>query len=178
MIWAIWPAIKEMRWTLSWEAVAVGIGVFVVWVGLDGLYPKLPELFPKFVSSSEPWNPHTQFGQSTAIAWMVIAVRIAGSTLVVPPLEEVFFRSFVYRYLAKADFMSVSLGQFLWMPFIVTSVVFGLNHNEWLAGILCGFAYQGLVIYKKRLSDAITAHAITNFLLGIWVAWRGAWNFW
>ena len=51
-------------------------------------------------------------------------------------------------------------------------------HREWLAGILCGFAYQGLVCWKKRLGDAMTAHAITNFLLALWVVGRGAWKFW
>ena len=40
------------------------------------------------------------------------------------------------------------------------------------------FAYQGLVCWKKRLGDAITAHAITNFLLALWVVGRGAWKFW
>jgi len=31
---------------------------------------------------------------------------------------------------------------------------------------------------ENRLGDAMTAHAITNFLLGVWVVWRHAWNFW
>jgi hypothetical protein len=31
---------------------------------------------------------------------------------------------------------------------------------------------------KNRVGDAMTAHAITNFLLGAWVVGRGAWNFW
>ena len=95
-----------------------------------------------------------------------------------PPLEEVFFRSFLYRYLAKPDFQSVPLGQFLPGPFLITSVIFGFEHREWLAGILCGFGYQGLVCWKKRLGDAITAHALTNLLLGAWVIWKGAWHFW
>ena len=93
-------------------------------------------------------------------------------------MEEVFFRSFLYRYIAKPEFLTVPLGQFLWTPFIVTSVLFGFEHREWLAGILCGFAYQGLVCRKKRLGDAIVAHGITNFLLGVWVIHRGAWQFW
>jgi hypothetical protein len=40
-------------------------------------------------------------------------------------------------------------------------------------------AYQWLVLRKNRLGDAMTAHAITNFLLGVWVVWRGgsAWKF-
>jgi len=78
----------------------------------------------------------------------------------------------------KADFMTVPFNRFLPLPFIATACVFGLSHNEWIAGILCGAAYQWLVIRKNRLGDAMTAHAITNFLLGIWVVGRGAWNFW
>ena len=61
---------------------------------------------------------------------------------------------------------------------MVTPTLFGFEHSQWLAGILCGFAYQGLVIWKQRLGDAVTAHAITNLLLGLWVVWRGAWQFW
>jgi hypothetical protein len=60
----------------------------------------------------------------------------------------------------------------------VTSLLFGFAHYEWLPGVLCGAIYQGLVCRKGRLGDAITAHAITNFLLGIWVVTRGAWHFW
>jgi CAAX prenyl protease-like protein len=101
-----------------------------------------------------------------------------GSTLIVPMLEEVFYRSFLYRYLVKGDFLSVPLGFFGWMPFLVTSIVFGFSHYEWLAGILCGMAYQGLVCWKGRLGDAMTAHALTNLLLGLWVVWKGAWHFW
>jgi CAAX prenyl protease-like protein len=59
-----------------------------------------------------------------------------------------------------------------------TVAVFGFSHNEWLAGILCGAAFQWLVLRKNRLGDAMTAHAITNLLLGGWIVWKGAWHFW
>jgi hypothetical protein len=62
--------------------------------------------------------------------------------------------------------------------FIVTSLLFGLEHYEWAQGLLCGMAFQWLVINKNRLSDAIVAHAITNCLLGLWVIGRGDWHFW
>ena len=173
-VWLIWfmrPFIAEMRWRISWEAVAVGIAVFALWVGLDGLYPKLG-------SAGAPWNPGTHFGHDSPLALLFIITRVIGSTLVVPPLEEVFYRSFVYRTLAKPDFQSVLLNYFAWVPFLATAAVFGFSHHEWLAGILCGFAYQGLVLRKNRLGDAITAHAITNLLLGLWVVFKPAWNFW
>lgn len=180
MLWAVRPFIAEMKWKISWEAVVVGVAVFVMWAGLDGALVKLgfADSYPKMKLPNVAWNPHEQFGEGVLLAWFFIAVRLLGSSLIVPALEEVFFRSFVYRYIAKPDFQSVSLGMFAWTPFLVTSVIFGAEHREWLAGILCGFAYQGLVIWKKRIGDAMTAHAITNFLLGVWVVWKGAWHFW
>ena len=171
LIWEMRPFVTEMRWAVSWEAVVVGIVVCVIWVGLD-------EFYPKFGKAGAVWNPRAQFGEVTVAAWMFVIVRIVGSALVVPPLEEVFYRSFLYRYIAKTDFQSVRLGYFAWMPFLATAAVFGLAHHEWFAGILCGMAYQWLVIRKQRLGDAMTAHAITNFLLGLWVVWKGAWKFW
>jgi CAAX prenyl protease-like protein len=180
LIVVVRPAIAEMRWKLSWAGLVVGVAVFLMWVGLPGLLKWFGSSgsFAMFKSARTAWNPAAQFAGSPALVWLFIGWHIGGSALVVPPLEEVFYRSFLYRYLARKDFASVALGQFLWLPFLVTSAVFGLEHREWLAGILCGFAYQGLVCWKNRLGDAITAHAITNALLGVWVVWRGAWHFW
>jgi hypothetical protein len=188
-IWLIWlmrPYVAEMRWAFSWEAVVAGVAVFAIWVGLDPYYPRLDELMVKLGLSKAkeaadlplPWNPFAQFGEASALAWLFVIVRILGSTFVVPPLEETFYRSFLYRYIVKADFMAVTLGTYARTPFLITCVIFGVVHAEWLAGMLCGAAYLGLMIRKQRLGDAMTAHAITNFLLGAWVVWRGAWQFW
>ena len=166
------PFVAEMRWKISWEALVTGAAVFAIWVGLDGLYPRLTE-------AEAVWNPAKRFGDASPIAWFIVTVRIAGSSLVVPPLEEVFYRSYLYRVLVKTDFQAMSLGQFHALSFVVTSTIFGLMHpDRWLAGILCGLAYQWLVIRKNRLGDAMTAHALTNLLLGLWVVWKGAWSFW
>lgn len=187
LIWLMRPVVSEMKWKWSWEAVVAGVAVFVLWVGIDPLYPPVERLLSavglaKASSDGEAdlelWNPLADYGHASALGWMFIVTRGLGSSIVVPPLEEVFYRSFVYRYLSKGDFQSVPLGQFEWRPFLIGGVVFGFAHREWLAGILCGFAYQGLVCWKKRLGDAITAHAITNFLLALWVVGRGAWKFW
>ena len=180
MLVAVWPAVQEMRWKLSWEAVLVGVAVFVMWAGLDDLFVLLGfrNSYPKWNIAGGVWNPPAHFGQGAALAWFFIVIRIAGSSLVVPALEEVFFRSFVYRYISKVDFLSVRLGAFALRPFLLTSALFAAGHREWLAGLLCGLAYQALVCWKKRLGDAMTAHAVTNFLLGLWVVWRGEWRFW
>jgi len=173
--WLIWEArayVQEMRWNLSWEAVFVGVAICAVWVGLDGLYPRLAK--PETL-----WDPNTLFGSGSAPAWFFNLVRLIGSSVVVPPIEEIFYRSFLYRYFVKINFLAMPLGKFHTLSFVVTSAIFGLMHpDRWLAGILCGLAYQGLAVRKNRLGDAITAHAITNFLLGLWVMWKGDWSFW
>ena len=171
LIWEMRPFVSEMRWAFSWEAVAVGVGIFAIWVGLDPFYRHL-------MKPGAEWNPPAQFGDHSPLAWLMVTTRMLGSTFIVPPLEEVFYRSFLYRCIAKKDFLSVPLNPFLPLPFFATAAVFGLSHNEWLAGILCGAAFQWLVISKNRLGDAMTAHAITNFLLGAWIVWKGAWHFW
>jgi len=171
LLWEMFPLVGEMRWALSWEAVLVGVAVCVMWVGLDPYYPK-------FSRQPIPWNPHAQFGHNSALAWVFIYGRILGSTLVVPPLEETFYRSLIYRYVIKQNFLAVPLNEVRWLPLLFTAGLFGFSHYEWLAGILCGLAYHWLVLRKNRLGDAMTAHAITNSLLGLWILWRADWHFW
>ncbi|MGH7973839.1 MAG: hypothetical protein ACREIC_34410, partial [Limisphaerales bacterium] len=84
LVWEMRPFVLEMRWAWSWEALAVGVAVVVMWVGLDNFYPKLSK-------SGIPWNPHVAFGHNSGLAWMFVMVRLVGSSLVVPPLDEVFY---------------------------------------------------------------------------------------
>ena len=174
LVWEMRRVVPEVRWAFSWEAVAVGIAIFVVWVGLDPFVPKNTMFF----KPSAMWNPNDQFGEGSALAWFYIVVRILGSSIIVPPIEETFYRSFLYRYIIKYDFQKVALGHFDGVAFVIVAFLFGGMHFEWLAGIICGLAYQWLVVRKGRLGDAMLAHGITNFLLGVWIVWKNAWGFW
>ena len=183
MVWVVRLVVKEMRWSVSWQAVVVGIAVFALWVGLDGLYPPLDP--GKILSwdtareRSSNWDVFTFFGEGSVLAWVFIAVHILGSYIVVPPIEEALYRSFLYRWLIKEKFEDVPVGQWNKRSFIITCVIFGLVHGDmWLAGILCGALYQWLVIRQKSLGDAMTAHGITNFLLGIYIVVTQKWFFW
>jgi len=172
LIWMMRPCVAEMRWKLSWEAIVVGVAVFVIWVGLDPFYPK-------FGSPGEAaWKPFDSFSENRSLAWFVVMGRIAGATLVVPPLEEVFYRSMLYRYIIAKEFTDLPLNTFRSGAFLLSAAIFGLAHYEWLAGLLCAFAYHGLILRHNRLGDAMTAHATTNLLLGLWVVWKEQWHFW
>jgi CAAX prenyl protease-like protein len=171
LVFEMRPHVSEMRWAISWEAIVVGIVIFVLWVGLDPYYPK-------FIKPGATGNPADIFGKGSGLAMFFNLVHILGMTLIVPPLEEVFYRSFVYRYIASPNFLAVLMNRFIPLSFIVTIALFGFSHAEWLPGLLCGAAFQWLVIRKNRLGDAMTAHAITNFLLGVYIVWKGTWHFW
>ena len=175
--WCVWEmraVVPEMRWAFSWEALVAGVAVCFLWIVIDPFYPKIEFMF----KAGKSWNPFEQFGRGSAIAWFFVIVRTAGSTLIIPPIEEVFFRSFLYRYFIRLDFENLPLNHLQWLSLIVTSLIFGFEHYQWLAGFLCGLIFQALVLRKNRLGDAITAHAITNFLLAIWIVAKGDWKFW
>ena len=107
LLWLMRPHVREFRWALSWEAVVIGVAVFAAWVGLDGHYPMLAE-------RAEGFNPMRTYGPGSALAAVFVTVRIIGSSLVVPPLEEIFYRSFVYRYYMHSVFQCIyDRGQFL-----------------------------------------------------------------
>ncbi|MBC8001667.1 MAG: CAAX prenyl protease-related protein [Opitutaceae bacterium] len=182
MIVIVRPFVPELKFAITLRSILAGVLVFSIWVGLDGFYPTTDAIFSWFGLGSKeavvPWNPNTQFGAGSAMAWLLIVTRIVGSSLVVPPIEEMFYRSLVYRWIANPDVESVSLKRFVWVPFIVTALLFGLAHREWLPGILCAMIYQSLVFRRGDLGEAITAHGVTNLLLGLWVVWKGAWQFW
>ncbi len=175
----MWSQVQEMRWRMSWEACCVGLACFLLWVGLDGVIPRLGALLGD-TAEEKPWqwNPFEFFTDHPALAWTFVGIRIIGSTLIVPPLEEVFYRSAVYRYWVAPNIESVPLNRFDFKAFFATSILFGVVHQEWLAGIFCGAAFQWLVLRKGHLGDAMTAHAITNALLGLYVVWTDSWQFW
>jgi CAAX prenyl protease-like protein len=93
-------------------------------------------------------------------------------------MEELFWRSFLMRWVASPDFETVEPARAGLKAFIITVVLFGFEHNLWLAGIVAGIAYTLLYMRYRTLWSPILAHAVTNGLLGLWVVHTGSWAFW
>jgi len=108
----------------------------------------------------------------------LIAARLIGAGVVVPVMEELFWRSFLMRYLINPNFRSVPMGAFAWFSFIGVAILFGLEHHRVIVGIVAGVIYNLLLILQKKLRGAILAHGITNLGLGIYVLLTGSWMFW
>ena len=189
LVWWMRRRLPEMRGSFSWAAVGVGISIAVLWEVISYYVPGLGRLYEHALHlftgkplppthPPEPWAPLTVFSEAPAIAYALITIRVLGRSLLVPLIEETFYRSFVYRYLINPNFESISLTTRHGAAWILTSVLFGFSHpDQWLAGCVCGAAYQWLVVRSGRLGDAMLAHGITNGLLSVWVIVQGTWNF-
>jgi CAAX prenyl protease-like protein len=163
-----WNAYKqEIKVTWDWLAVVSGVIVFLVWILPEGLYPQ--------IGHSE-FNPH-KYAEGN-VFYFIVVFRMLGATLVVPLMEELFWRSFALRYLINTNFKSVPLGQFSWLSFVVVSLAFGFEHHRWLVGIVAGLVYAGVLYRRKNLFVPILSHAVTNFLLGLYVLTTQKWSFW
>ena len=158
---------QEIRFSFSWLAVISGVVVFFIWVLPEGLYPQ--------IGHSE-FNPYEL--ASGYVVYLVITLRMIDTSLIVPIMEELFWRSFALRFAIKSEFKSVSLGHFSWFSFILISLLFGLEHHRWLVGIVAGMVYAGVLYHRKNLFDPILSHAITNLLLGLYVVSTHQWSFW
>lgn len=149
-------------------ALAVGLAVLVIWLTLDSSFFVLGQ-------SGSGFDPRAADGR---VDWSMALMRLAGSALLVPVMEELFWRSLLMRWLEEADFAAVDPARVGVRAVLLSSVVFGLEHSQWLAGILAGIAYGWLYLRTGNLWVAIVAHAVTNAGLGIWVLATGAWYFW
>ncbi len=157
-LWYYRKGYSELDWTWSWQAVGIGFALFLPWMLLE-----------PSVDSSQPELTGNIAALSTWSAAVWLAFRVFGSVIIVPLVEELAFRGYILRKLIASDFEKVRLDQFTWFSFIVSSILFGLLHERWLAGTLAGMAYA-LALYRRgQLGDAVLAHITTNALIAVFM---------
>ena len=150
--------------------LAVAVGAFVFWlvITLDAPWMRLGEATAGF-------RPVDQQGQ---MLWPLVAVRWVGAALLVPVMEELFWRSFLMRWIESPQFEGVDPRRVGLRAVVLSTFVFMLAHTLWLSAILAGLAYAWLYRRNGRLWSPVIAHAVTNGMLGMWVVLSGNWGFW
>jgi CAAX prenyl protease-like protein len=147
-------------------ALAAGMFMFVLWISLSAPWMVL--------GAAQGFDPHTG-GQ---IDWLLVALRLCGAVLVVPIMEELFWRSFLLRSITAADFERVDPARIGFKAVLVSVTLFGFEHHLWLAGIAAGAVFTFLYVHYRTLWSPILAHALTNAALGAWIVATGNWTFW
>jgi CAAX prenyl protease-like protein len=170
-----WPRYVELRGKFARNAneagviVLVGLLTYLAWVHMD---------WPWALQGDGKGAGYDPFRAGEHLGVVLAGIRLFGAAVVVPIMEELFWRSFLIRYLISSKFESVPVGTVSPLSFVATVVLFGLEHDLWLAGMLAGAAYTGLLVYTKRLWPCIFAHALTNLALGIHVLMTQEWKWW
>ena len=157
------PSAREWAWS-----IAVGLGVFALWIRLDAPWMQIGQPTASFV----PVDPQGH------LDWPLIAVRWLGAALLVPVMEELFWRSFLMRWVQAPTFEGVDPRRIGPKAVLVSTFVFVLAHPLWLAATVAGLAYVLLYRQTGKLWPAVIAHAVTNGALGLWVVMTGQWQFW
>jgi CAAX prenyl protease-like protein len=177
LLWYFWPYYTRIRWTHLPLGAALGVIGTVVWITSTLLAQHIG--IGAAPSPSDLYNPDLQL----AAHWQrltFLCIRVAGPTLVVPVMEELFFRDFLMRALIRgAHFEDVPVGAFSWMSLLGMSVLFAVNHGAGmlLPGFLYGLMIGLLLVRTKSLGACITAHAVTNWTLYLYVIYTGHWQF-
>ena len=148
-------------------AIALGLAVFGAWIKLDSGWTSF--------SAGEGFKPLHRDG---SLDWSLVALRWFGLALVVPVMEELFWRSFVMRWIDRRDFLGLDPRRTSRMAFALSSALFALEHAQWLAGLIAGLAYAWIYRRSADLRLPILSHATTNGTLGFWILATGEWRFW
>jgi hypothetical protein len=157
-------------------SIGIGIAVFLIWIGPDALLGYRHfwlfenSLIVSAVTSITP-------GLKTNVPFLV--VRILGTSIVVPIVEELFWRGWLMRWLIDKNFLKVPLGQYVPSAFWIVAVLFASEHGPfWEVGLAAGIIYNWWIIRTKNLADCILAHAVTNAVLAAYVIKAGQWQYW
>lgn len=93
-------------------------------------------------------------------------------------MEELFWRSFLIRSIIARDFEKVPLGLFTWASFLLTVVLFVLEHTLIPAGIMAGLFYNLILYGTRSIAQCVLALAVTNLALAGYVLITRKWYFW
>ncbi len=129
--------LRAPHWILS---LVIGAAVFALWIGPDFLFPNYRHfwlfenaLFPKGTGL-------TQAGQMQPA---VLALRAVRAIIIVPIVEELFWRGWLMRWIINPDFEKIPLGAYTPLAFWTVAILFASEHGSyWDVGLLTGIDLQ------------------------------------
>lgn len=187
------PIIHQFPFRVSWLSVVVGVVGVVLWVAicsldLEGhlvaLLGEKNALVGILGMGPRPaFDPFKQLAEQPAyVLWAFMVVRFIGLAVFVPIAEELMLRGWLMRHLETdgyhPEFWQVAFGKVsLWTVVIGTAFPM-LYHPEKLASLVWFTLVTWLMVRTKNFWDCVVAHAVTNFLLGVWVVTTSDWKLW
>jgi uncharacterized protein len=168
--------VLSFRASSPWLSVAIGVAVFAIWIAPDVLFDYRHHwLFENSLTGAATSSlpPHLK------VDWSFILLRSASCAILVPILEELFWRGWLMRWLISNNFLSVPLGTYAPSAFWIVALLFASEHGPyWEVGLAAGIVYNWWMVRTRNLADCILAHAVTNAVLSVYVLFTGHWQYW
>lgn len=181
------------HYEFRWNARAVGIGAVMGAVGIG--FWLLPTHVHGWLNLTE--NPESgwmswlgihdrergldpdEFGSDFGkVAWLI--ARFFRAVVIVSLVEEIFWRSFLMRFLLKPDgnYWKVPFGKASWLTFGVVTVAFALAHApvDYAGAIVYGALTYLVAIWTKSLLACVVMHGVANFLMCWYALETGKWG--
>jgi len=159
------------------SSLLLGAAVFLIWIAPDLIFPGYRHhwLFENVILGA-PKPGLTAAGQTHPA---VLALRTIRAVILVPILEELFWRAWLMRWLIAPDFETVPLGKYTPLSFWAVALLFASEHGSfWDVGLVTGVIYNAWMVKSKSLGDLIFTHAVTNACLSAYVIGAGKWEYW
>lgn len=151
VVLAFWPAYRRLFWQIDPMAVGAGLGIGTVWIVLSGTGdPELAALLALMTPASY-------------VSWVVL--RLLGTALLVPLVEEMFFRGYMLSRLDGPGWRRIT-------AIALSSAAFAALHGRWIEAGLAGVVFALLALRQGRVASAVQAHVVANLLIGMVAAWR------
>lgn len=169
--------VLDLRSSSPLNSTLLGLIVFVMWICPDLFFPghRSGWLFQNFFTGHLESSIPLQSFANPVVLWS----RIIRAVVLVPMIEELFWRGWLMRWLIEPRFERVRLGTYTHASFWVTAVLFASEHGPfWDVGLVCGVLYNWWMVRTKSLGDCILAHAVTNACLCGYVVATQRWEYW
>lgn len=166
-IWKIRNSLPELKVDKLGLPLLAGFAVFAFWIFLIPVDDKASNMF-----DDQLFSVPVGF----MVLWLIM--RVAGSSIVVPIVEELAFRGFLWQLLETNMRDKLNPNLIPYFALLASSIIFAIFHGNWFAAFWAGMAYGLLYMRNRKLIDAIFAHAVTNFLISIYVLSTNHWSYW
>ncbi|MCF2906703.1 exosortase E/protease, VPEID-CTERM system [Octadecabacter sp. CECT 8868] len=135
----------SLPWRL--DPVALGVGAFIAayWI----LIPTTP---------SDDVAPYGTLTGVLLVAWFVF--RGIGTILLVPLIEELFFRGYLEQRLRLGTSTAWVI-----VSATATALLFAALHGRWAEAFVAGLLFSWVAARRRNITDAIVAHAVANALI-------------
>jgi exosortase E/protease (VPEID-CTERM system) len=145
-----WPLYARLPWRADPVAVGAGVLIGLAWV-----------LIPVEAGDGPP--PYGTLTGVALVGWFLM--RGIGTVVLVPIIEELFFRSYLEKRLRLGE------GR-LWIVIaaLIGAALFAALHDRWAEAFVASLIFSWVAWRRGNITDAILSHAAANLVV-FSVAW-------